>query len=585
MVTGPIFRVEMVSSARRRRYFFLRSVFGLLILWVLWSSYQGASYAMSSGGRRSLSISEQAAVATTFFVSFTWMQVLGILAVAPAMAVGTIATERERRTIEYLFATDLSNLEIVLGKTLARLLLVGQLVLASLPILFLFRLLGGIPADLLVASFLMAGSTAVFLTALSVCVSVWSKRSKDATIRVYVVLGALLLVPWIVLMTGRVYFSGEAWWSDFVAPLVEVLYKLNPVVLLFDQMVNTYAAGAGFDFAPVWEMVGWQLGFAAALLALATAAVRRVHLREASRGAPVKRRPLGQWLPRWRPAIGDHPMVWKEAFAGAAKTKLGIVGGLAMGALVLTACGMTVYAFLETLGRNYPTREYFQYVSVFTGFVGSCLLLLTAARSASLITVEKEKDTWMSLISTPLTGGEIIRGKLFGNLYSLRWGAFLLAFSWLLACVLDLRFAAIAAASGLTLTLLASFLSAVGLFFSLRSSTSLRAMGLTLLVAAVLGGLYLMCCCPIGVAMRLDRGPSDELVTGLGLAPCIPLLVSAPAVMFADNSPDEVVVAYVLGMIGYAIALGVVLNNITLRFDSQAGRTGDLPEASRRSAG
>ena len=42
-----------------------------------------------------------------FFLSFSWLQILLILLVGPAMAVGTIATERERRTIEYLFVTDL----------------------------------------------------------------------------------------------------------------------------------------------------------------------------------------------------------------------------------------------------------------------------------------------------------------------------------------------------------------------------------------------------------------------------------------------------------------------------------------------
>src|SRR5688500_338935 len=156
MITGPIFRVEMVSAARRRRYFVLRVIFAGLLLSILWMTFASSQYAVRAGGGQRLSISELAEIATTFFLAFSWMQLVGMLAVAPAMAVGTIATERERRTIEYLFATDLSNVEIVLGKTVARLLLIGQMVLVSLPILFLFRLLGGIPANLLAASFLIS---------------------------------------------------------------------------------------------------------------------------------------------------------------------------------------------------------------------------------------------------------------------------------------------------------------------------------------------------------------------------------------------------------------------------------------------
>ena len=49
------------------------------------------------------------------------------------------------------------------------------------------------------------------------------------------------------------------------------------------------------------------------------------------------------------------------------------------------------------------------------------LLLLLAARASGLVTYEKERDCWHSLVATPLTGREIMRGKMWGNLYSIRW--------------------------------------------------------------------------------------------------------------------------------------------------------------------
>src|SRR5687768_16006339 len=125
MLFGPIFQVELVTAARQRRQFVLRVFYAAIILFVLWASYSSmAAYnrALNQGG--AISISNLAETATTFFVAFTWVQLLGILAIAPVMAVGTIASERERRTIEYLFATDLSNFEIVVGKTFARLVVV-----------------------------------------------------------------------------------------------------------------------------------------------------------------------------------------------------------------------------------------------------------------------------------------------------------------------------------------------------------------------------------------------------------------------------------------------------------------------------
>lgn len=163
MITGPIFRVELVSAARRRRYFALRVAYSLVILFVLWVTYENTAMNSARRGGSSSSINATANAAAAFFWSFSWVQVIGILLVAPAMAVGTIATERERRTIEYLFATDLSNLEIVLGKTAARLLLIGQLVLASLPVL--------------AGSFALC---AIFVTAVGLLFSLRSKTSLRA---------------------------------------------------------------------------------------------------------------------------------------------------------------------------------------------------------------------------------------------------------------------------------------------------------------------------------------------------------------------------------------------------------------------
>ncbi|MCH8840302.1 MAG: ABC transporter permease subunit, partial [Planctomycetes bacterium] len=216
MLLGPIFQVEMVSTARRKRYFALRVLYAGLILLVMWWSYEETRFP-SSYGNSEMSIKDGTMLATTFFVSFSWLQMLTILTVGPALAVGTIAEERERRTIEYLFATDLANHEIVLGKTVARLLLLGKLVLVGLPILFLFRLLGGIPTKLLLTTFLLAGSSAVMITALSLCVSVWSSRARDATVRVYLLLAALFFLPMILEAFSRFAVGVIPLWQTVVA--------------------------------------------------------------------------------------------------------------------------------------------------------------------------------------------------------------------------------------------------------------------------------------------------------------------------------------------------------------------------------
>ena len=145
MLPGPMFSLEMVTSARRTRYFIVRVLYAGVLFFALFCTYMSASHDNGLSDRASI-----AAFTWEFFVIFSIMQLLAVVTLGPAMAAGTIAQERERRTIEYLFASTLSNAEIVLGKLLARLFQVGYLVLAGMPILFIAMLMGGIAPEAIV---------------------------------------------------------------------------------------------------------------------------------------------------------------------------------------------------------------------------------------------------------------------------------------------------------------------------------------------------------------------------------------------------------------------------------------------------
>lgn len=594
MLLGPIFRVELVAAARRRRYFLMRVLYAVIILFTLWATYENSQDFRTRFYGGETSIRQMAATAKAVFVSFSWVQLVGILAVAPAMAVGTIATERERRTIEYLFATDLSNLEIILGKTIARAMLIGKFVLVSLPILFLFRLLGGIPADLLACSFLIAGSTAIFLTAISVCVSVWAPRSRDAAMRVYRILAALLFVPPI--LAGFIAFGvlpAGAWRDAFDRALL-FLRELNPIYVLGVSMLRTYSSGAAADLQPVLSMIAWHLGLSVALIAWATVAVRRVHLRDvssakaAAKAAKADRTPRRTTLRRWRPEMIDRPMVWKEAFAPTSKLKLGVVAGLANVLVVVVAAGSLLYAFaIVWTGKQYWTeRGFLSFTAFFTGLIGSGLLVLLGARASSLVTIEKERDCWISLLATPLTGSDIMRGKMLGNLYSVRWGVFLLLFAWTLAALLDRRYLVVAAITATAFLACAWFITNLGLLFSLRSNTSLRALGFTLLAGFFIGGGYLMCCCPMAQLSGSNSGNAENLFF-FGLAPCMPFLLASPGVAFAEavSHPGAVTqlmsdsdtlkgaAAFAFGIVGYLVASAALMGYFARNFDAAAGRT------------
>lgn len=593
MLAGPIYRVELVSASRRTRYYLMRVIYALILflfLWLSWSTTR--TFGRMSG--QGMSIQQASQMATGFFYSFSWVQLMGILIVAPAMAVGTIATERERRTIEYLFVSDLSNLEIVLGKTLARLTLIGKFLLVALPILFLFRMLGGIPADLLAGSFLIGGSTVLLVTALSVVVSVWSPRSRDGMIRVYLLMAVLFLLPLffyaILGSFAAVRGPGGNYWGITLSVL-EAINSINPMLVLGESMGNRFAAGANFDFGPVLTMAAWHAAVAVGCIALATLVVRRVHLQSAGKGESSQgsdQLSLMQKISRgWRPPLGDSPMVWKDAFAGTAKTKFGWLGLITGTLIVATIVGVTIYVFVESVGYQqqlWRRNDYFQFLMMLVGGVGSLLLISLASRAAGSITQEKESDCWLSLLATPLTGREILAGKFWGSLYAMRWGVVPLAFSWLLAAFLNPGYVAMSIPFALTSLACASFAAMLGLYFSLRSKTTLQASASAIGTLLIVGGGYLFCCCGV---MAAGRGRGGEELMTVAMAPCMPFLLGFPSSFGlwpegASNTDREflrLLTAYGLGTIGYGIASFVLWRSLIEQFERIAGRTHGRPTA------
>lgn len=552
---GPIFSIEMLTSSRRARFYLVRVLYALVLFFSLFTTYTSTTRLGQIN-----TISQAANVAGNFFYSFATLQVLAVLMVGPALVAGTIAVERERRTIEYLFATDLSNREIVIGKLVARLIHIGCLVLVGLPILSMAMLMGGIPPEQLVAVFIVTLSTMVFVAVLAVTISVWSERVREAFTKVYLVLFALLIVPGMMILP----MAAALGYGYIVAPILWPLIAGNPFTALtmvaFRGAAGMQAQLAGYYWEPVWQLVLIQGIASAALGILATWAVRRVHLK-ASGAAPRATR-VNPIIGR-RLKLGSHPMIWKERVTSRVAGRVGVAGRIASWLIALGVLVPTIYWFLtipDTAGAG---------LIIVTANVLACAgLLLVAGRAAGAISSEKEKDTWISLISTPLTATEIICGKLIGSLYALRGLAVVLAIMWALQLIkapqtlLSLPFTA-----G-TLAIAGFFAATMGLNYSLRCKNSTRAIGSTLATALFVAGGYLFCCIPFFFSESLG-----ELI----LAPCVPFLISFPSMISLERTGSgrlqgELAATYATGCIGYAIAGLAIYSWMIGTFDRKAGR-------------
>src|SRR4051794_9712746 len=187
MILGPVFHAELVTTSRRRRYYLARLVYGLTLLALVGWTYEETTRAWEKNRAATApGFAPMAGMASEIFSTFLTTQVLAVLCLTPAIVAGTIADERQRKTLHYLLASRLSGVEIVGGKLGARMLQIVVLVLTGLPIMSILSLFGGLDPPLVVAAFAGSLTTAFALAGLSIFVSSVARRARDAIVTTYI---------------------------------------------------------------------------------------------------------------------------------------------------------------------------------------------------------------------------------------------------------------------------------------------------------------------------------------------------------------------------------------------------------------
>ncbi|MHC5544077.1 hypothetical protein ACYOEI_38110, partial [Singulisphaera rosea] len=115
-LAGPVFVSEWLAASRRWQGYGLRSLLVLMLLIGLSASWLGGR-----DGGVELTFRQQVAIGRQFY-SVTTIILLGLVGLAaPAATAGAICLDQARGNLTLLFATDLTDAEIVLGKLAARL--------------------------------------------------------------------------------------------------------------------------------------------------------------------------------------------------------------------------------------------------------------------------------------------------------------------------------------------------------------------------------------------------------------------------------------------------------------------------------
>ncbi len=139
MFAGPIIARELLTAPRPLRYYVARASFAGLLFVLMWTAWQSLV-----GWREVLEVGTLARFGTILFQFFVLLQLTLMLFFAPLASATAVAHEKDRRTFILLLMTDLTDLEIVLGKLTASLLQILTMLATSAPVLFLCVLLGGV---------------------------------------------------------------------------------------------------------------------------------------------------------------------------------------------------------------------------------------------------------------------------------------------------------------------------------------------------------------------------------------------------------------------------------------------------------
>ncbi len=172
MFAGPIIAREVLTAPRPLRFYVARASYVGLLFILMWTAWQSLI-----GWRIVREFGVLARFGGVLFYGFVLIQLTLILFFAPLAAATAVAHEKDRRTFVLLLMTDLSDLEIVLGKLTASLLQIGTLLAAAAPVFFLCMLLGGVGADQILDVLGVTAAAGLAGGALGLVVALWRDRT------------------------------------------------------------------------------------------------------------------------------------------------------------------------------------------------------------------------------------------------------------------------------------------------------------------------------------------------------------------------------------------------------------------------
>jgi len=226
---NPIISKELKGRMRGRQGFVLISSYLVLISFFLVLIYLLLTIdgSLSNGDPGFLQT-----VGKIIFSTVVLLELLMLGFIGPALTSGSIASERERKTIDLLKTSLLSARAIVFGKLGSAVAFLLLLVFTAIPLQSLAFFLGGVGMAEIVVSTLMLVITAIFFCTLGLFFSSFSQRTLIATVLSYATILVSFVLFILLLFSINIISSYSSYPStpleDVLNIAMWILFSTNP---------------------------------------------------------------------------------------------------------------------------------------------------------------------------------------------------------------------------------------------------------------------------------------------------------------------------------------------------------------------
>ncbi|MCA9081623.1 MAG: ABC transporter permease [Planctomycetaceae bacterium] len=401
MIAGPLLHRQLLTTPRSLQHYLLRIGFVAGICVLLWTAAHN-----TFGLKPIRNIGDIARFGSFMFGLICSVQLAVVTAASLLLSAGSVAQEKDRRTLIMLLMTDLRSSELVIGKALASLVSVFTLIAISAPVLVALTMLGGISLDQILWFELLCVATAIVAAAWGTLVAYW--RDKTFQTLAITVLGAGLFVG-VVETLGALLgeASGIGPWlaglnpfrtlGQLLDPLAAHTQVAVPVATAMSSCVGLFVLAIALFGFTCWKVRIWNPS-------------RNVHIQveesptDAETSVSAVRSARDVW---------ERPLLWREVCTEAYGRRVGVIKAayyvfLVFCMLWVARAGSDAELLLGSLT---PAGVAFVGLSLFA-------LLLVNAQSVTSMTSERDGQTLELLLVTEVSAKEFIFSKLGGILFN-----------------------------------------------------------------------------------------------------------------------------------------------------------------------